>query len=169
MQTCGCAVWKFTRQEVLFNKWPHRVALKESQDKSRIVPQHLSSLQHYIHDLSSWHEQLSLRPSCSQIQSSKPALDCRRPRSISPRWTNKQATGSSDGQMSVCDVSEELRGFSVLYFVVDFLSRLRMIRWTVSVGSRRRTFLRALWTWWVFNNRFIILLFSAHLSDLNDL
>lgn len=40
--------------------------------------------------------------------------------------------------------------YSVVNFPLVLLVLLRMISWMVSVGSRRRTSPRALWTWWEF-------------------
>lgn len=48
---------------------------------------------------------------------------------------------------------------------------LRVISWTVSVGSRRKTFLRSLWTWWGQKCFFMlhsVTTPSGHLCDLND-
>lgn len=40
--------------------------------------------------------------------------------------------------------------YSIVNFPLVLLVLLRMISWMVSVGSRRRTSPRALWTWWEF-------------------
>lgn len=64
---------------------------------------------------------------------------------------------------------------TAMFYICSWISSLvslRVISWTVSVGSRRRTFLRALWTWWgVWLNNNYLCDFShdykwLHISDM---